>query len=179
MPHQIPEDEIYRLSTLRGVTDLDEWQRQLENSEERIRVQLHSSVDDAWRACLPTWIEVGRVKDLSRSVRVPKYWPSYANQLGRAFAEIYCDDYQFVIDMVGTLPPDSYEYLCAYDLLELIVSEFYGCELPVPKQLFAIDLPAPSVVRVETEDDHRYSELVSIGEFLHLSCLIEYGDDDA
>lgn len=179
MPHLISEDAIDRLSTLCGVTDFDDWKRQLENADDRIRAQLHGSVDDAWHACIPTWIELGRVNDFSRAVRAPKYWPSYANRLGRAFAKTYRNDYQFLIDTLGAMPRNSHEYLCAYDLLEMIVFEFYDADLSVPEPLFAIDLPVPPVVRVETDCDDRYSGFDTIGVFLHRLCLVDYGDDDA
>jgi hypothetical protein len=178
MPHPIPEDAIDRLATLRGVTDFDQWKRQLENADERIQAQLAGSVDDAWQACLPSWIEIGRVNDCSRAVRAPHYMPFYANRLGRAFAETFRDDYQFLIDVLGAMPVDSHEYLCAFDLLEMMASEFCCARLPVPEPLFAIALPVPPVVRVETACDERYNDLETIGAFLQRACLIDWGEDD-
>ncbi len=83
--------EIERLSTLSGVSDFDDWQRQTADSEARIDTHLTGDVRDAWGSCLPIWASLERANDLSRRIRVPKYWPSFATLLAREFADRFCD----------------------------------------------------------------------------------------
>ena len=177
MVHIIPKHEIYRLSRIRGIINFDAWKLQLEDAEARIDTQLKELVEEAWYACLPTWLELGRVNDLAPVLRTPKYWQSYATKLGYAFVERYRNDYQFLIDMLNVMPSNSYEYLCAYDLLEMIPFEFYTLDLPIPNQLFSLELPAPSVVLKQLSWNKRYFGLTSIGEFIRLSHVIEYVED--
>lgn len=175
MPHLIPDNAIERLSKLRGVS-LDEYKRQLEQVDTKISDRLHDSVEASWQDCFPIWLEFGRVNDLSYRIPVPYYFPSYAQMLGARFAEVHRDDYAYLINLLRTVPIKSYEYLCAYDLLETITYEFYRVNQPVPKEIYGIDLPVPLVVYREKGWNNRFCGLESIGSFIHLSYSIEYGD---
>jgi hypothetical protein len=178
MPHLIPKEAIQHLATLRGVTDFDDWKRQLDGADERIDALLQGPVADAWRSCFPIWLALGRVNDFSRAIHTPKYWPTFANHLGHAFAEVYQDQYGFLVNLLSEMPVESSEYLCAYDLLEMIVSGNSSLRIPVPDELFAIDLPVPPVVTAELQHDARYSRETNVGNLFRRMCQNEFSDED-
>jgi hypothetical protein len=176
MPHLIPDNEIERLSILSGVL-FDEFKRQIAEIDTNIIERLHDSVEASWQDCLPIWIAFGRVSDLSHRIRAPYYFPSSAKRLGNQFAEVHCKDYAYLINLLREMPTNSYEYLCAYDLLEMIAYEFYEMDRSILDEIFAIDLSVPPVVLREKGWDEQFHGLESIGKFIHQSCLIEYGED--
>ncbi|WP_442483564.1 hypothetical protein [Aeoliella sp. SH292] len=178
MYHPIEPTDIERLASLAGVANFDEWKRHLENESQRISDQLKGSIDDAWANCLPVWLALGRVRDLSRSIRVPKYSPSYANTLGLHFADTFGQRFQFLIDVLHTSPVESHEYLCAFDLLDLIACSHFTSEIDTLPALFAIDLPIPRVVQLETSHIPRFANTSTVGEFLYRVHEDEFGDDD-
>ena len=176
MPHLIPDSEIERLSSLSGVS-LDEFKHQLEKVNTKISDRFNDSVEASWQDCFPVWLEFGRVSDLSHRIRVPYYFSSCGKQLGNQFAEVHREDYAYLINLLRAMPINSYEYLCAYDLLEMIAYEFYGIDQSVPEEIYGIDLPVPPVVHCEKGWHDQFRGLESIGRFIYQSCLIEYGDD--
>jgi hypothetical protein len=173
--HPIAEADVGRLARLVGVTDAGEWRRHIE-AESRIPGLVAGDVRRSWAACLPAWLEQGRVRDLSRAVRVPKYWPSFAKALGDAFVERYWRDYPFLLGLLERHPPDSVEYLCAYDLLEGVLHEFASRDLAVPEAIFAAKGPLPPVIRRELPWDER--QLDDVGRSLARLYAEDYGPDD-
>jgi hypothetical protein len=176
MPHLISDDQIERLSSLGGVS-FDEFKHQLEKVNPKINNRLHDLVEVSWQNCFPVWLEFGRVRDLSHGYRVPYYFPAYAKYLGDQFVEIHYEDYAYLINLLKAMPINSYEYLCAYDLLEMIADKFYEIGESVPEEIYAIDLPIPPVVCCEKGWDNRFCGLESIGRFIYQSCLISYGEE--
>jgi hypothetical protein len=179
MPHLIPFAEIEHLATLDGVARLDEWQRQLKDAEDRIRTQLRGSIRDAWDCCFPTRLDLGRVRDLSRAVRVPKYWPSYANLLGSAFTNTYRNECRFLIDLLHTMPVETHEYLCACDLLEIIAFDLAFDDDPSVNEIYALTCQIPTVLFIEVKNDARFSSVKTVGAFIRQSWRMEWGDDNA
>jgi hypothetical protein len=177
MAHLIAADSIEKLATLSGVVRLDDWKEQIENAEDRIRAQLSGSVSDAWQACLPSWLEVGRVDDCSRAVRTPHYWQSYASMLGRAFAEVFRKDHKFLVDMLSDMPVESHEYLCACDLLQLIAFDLGFDDRSAFEEICGLPYPIPSVLRRELEHDGRNGHATSVGDVIRQRWLDEYGED--
>lgn len=166
MTHLIDSSAVERLARLSGVLDFDEWKRQLVDQGNRINQRLDGTVAVAWTKCLPTWLELGRVRDLSLAIRVPKYSPSFANTLGMAFAEEFRDDAAFMIEILETCPADSHEYLCAVDLLEFIACDVEPLPRGIAKTLFEIGQPLPRVVQLEIANDNRYDGITTVGEYL-------------
>jgi hypothetical protein len=160
--HPIVEADIGRLATLAGVTDPAEWGRHIE-AESRIPGLVAGDVRRSWEACLPTWLEQGRIRDLSRAVRVPMYRPSFAKTLGDAFVERHWQDYPFLLELLERHPFDSVEYLCAYDLLEGVVHEFASRDLVIPDAVLAAKGPLPPVIRRELPWDERQLDEVGRG----------------
>jgi hypothetical protein len=173
--HPIAEAAVGRLARLAGVADPAEWARHIE-AEARIPDLVAGDVGRAWEACLPTWLEQGRVRDLSRSLRVPRYWPSFAKTLGDAFAEQHWQDYSFLLELLERHPFDSAEYLCACDLLEVVVHEFASRDLEVPAAVFGAGGPLPWVIRRELPLDRR--QLCNVGESLARLYAEDYARDD-
>jgi hypothetical protein len=166
MSHLIPAADVERLASLTGLHDLEEFGRQLDGAENRAADLLAGDVQTAWEACLPFWIEQGRVRDLSRRVRVPKYWPSFANQLGSAFVSKFPAETAFMLQVFSTEPAESIEALCAYELLELMVQSLAADGLAVPHELLTSELPMPPVIRRELA--HCAGDLPTIGAGLRL-----------
>ncbi len=162
------EAEIDRLTHLAGVSRFDEWQRQLVDADRRIGAQLAGSVEEALIACIPTWRELGRVNDLSRELRVPKYFPSFATQLGRAFADKFYDQGQFLESILDDYSLGTTEYLCAFDLLAFIVGRTLPDELTSIAELFEIDRALPPVIQCEIDGLSEYQGLsgATIGQVL-------------
>ncbi len=179
MPHTLDNANVERLARLAGVHDFDEWKRQCEDQPNRIHELLDGSIAVAWSNCLPTWLALGRVRDLSRAVRVPKYWPSFGNNLGLAFADVYREDFGFLIDVLRETPVDSHEFLCALDLLDFIVSDSGSSDANMVARLSAVDCPLPRVIRLETDSDERYAGISTVGQYLRRRYIIENGDDVA
>jgi hypothetical protein len=176
MPHPLDNTNVERLARLAGVQDFDEWKRQCEDQRNRIHELLDGSIAVAWSNCLPTWLALGRVRDLSRAVRAPKYWPSFANNLGLAFADAYRDGFGFLIEVLRETPVDSHEFLCAIDLLDFIVSDADYSDANMLAELSAVDCPLPPVIRLETANDKRYAGISTVGEYLRRRHVIENGD---
>jgi hypothetical protein len=179
MPHTLDNANVERLARLSGVHDFDEWTSQCEDQPNRIRELLDGSIAVAWANCLPTWLALGRVRDLSRAVRVPKYWPSFANNLGLAFADVYRDDIAFLIKILRETPVDSHEFLCAIDLLDFIVSDADSSDANMLAQLAAVDCPLSPVILLETANDKRYAGISTVGQYLRRRHVIENGDEVA
>jgi hypothetical protein len=153
------DKEQKRLAFLAGVSEFDDWKRQLQGAEDRISLQVSGSVHIAWNACLPAWRELGRVNDLSRAVRVPKYWPHYATTLGRRFAKTFRNEYEFLIQVMESSPSASTEYLCAFDLLVYIVYEFWAADTQIPEKIFQLNLPIPPVIELEIGGCNEFENL--------------------
>jgi hypothetical protein len=180
MSYLIPENEIHHLASLVGIAHEKHSQRikQANEIEKHIIFQISNSVEFTWDKCFPTWHEFGRVQSLSPCKRVTRYSPSYATVIGLEFAAVYRDKYAFIINILDKMPFNSYEYLCAYDLLEMIAVEFWRIDQLVPEQIFDINLPVPPVIKEEVGGKEQYLSLETVGQFLHQSFLIEYGDHD-
>ncbi|MBX3419211.1 MAG: hypothetical protein KF851_16515 [Pirellulaceae bacterium] len=178
MSHAISNEKIEELAYVRGIHDFNDWQCQTENQLSRIERLLDQSIQIAWANCLPIWLEFGRVRDLSLSIRVPKYWPSFARNLGIAFAERYEDKCEFLIERLQEFPVNSHEFLCALDLLEFIVTHSCSINPRIFDQLFELDLPLSPVVVLEIKSDHRYTGLSTVGQFLKRRHAFENGDAD-
>jgi hypothetical protein len=177
MAHLIEPDEVGRLASLAGLARLDEWGRQRENLDARIDSQLCGNVQQAWNACLPTWLELGRVSDLSRAVRVPRYWPTYARELGLAFADRFEKEWRFILGILRSMPVESHEYLCACDLLRMMTCHFEFDDQAALEEIFALDCPLPSVLQVEYECVDRFRDARTVGAFIRQAWLEECGDD--
>lgn len=153
MAHLIEENDIERLAFLSGVHSLDLWREHLAKAKILTSKLLSGTVQEAWDACLPFWLEQGRVNDLSHGVRITGYFPSFACLLGNAFREKFADQYLFLIEILEREPLKSVEYLCAFDLLEEIYLVMKKQERKVPldlfKRIFRINRPVPPVVRAE------------------------------
>ncbi len=172
MAHLIPDSEVERLSSLAGVS----W-KNAQHPHGEFNIKLHDLIEESWQHCFPIWRKYGRVNDLSYKIRVPSYCPSFANIIGHQFVETHYKDYAYLINLLETMPINSYEYLCAYDLLEMIADEFYSRDEDIPTAILAINLPIPHVVHQEKGWDKRFDGLASIGKFIHKSCLISFGDE--
>jgi hypothetical protein len=170
--HPIAEADVGRLAGLAGVRDPEEWKSHIE-ARSRIPELVAGDVRRNWEACLPAWLEQGRVRDLSPSIRVPRYFPSFAKVLGDAFVERHWRDYPFLLGLLERHPFDSIEYLCACDLLEGVVHEFASRDLAMPEAIVAAQGPLPPVIRRELPWDER--QLESVGQ--NLARL--YAADDA
>ncbi len=83
-------------------------------------IQLTGKIEEDWQRSLGVWKHVGRVEDLPRDTRVPKYVPSDAKILGQKFASTYKDDYKIVVSKLAS--NDEIEILCAFEILELLWS---------------------------------------------------------
>ncbi len=151
---------------------------QLENANERVQEYLNGSVEEDWQNSFPIWQKLGRIKDLSKSLRVPKYFPSFACFLGQAFVQKHWQSYSYIVQILYQYAPDSTEALCAYDLLELMIDEFWSKDLPVPEELFAISFPISPVIQEEICGLTGYSELAqeTVGECLRCYYQVEYTD---
>lgn len=176
MPHTLDNASVERLARLAGVQDFDEWKRQCEDQPRRIRELIDGSIAVAWSNCLPTWLALGRVRDLSRAVRIPKYWSSFGNNLGLAFADLHREDFGFLIAVLRETPVDSHEFLCALDLLDFIVSDSRSSDANIVTRLAAVDCPLPPVIRLETDDDERYAGVTTVGQYLKRRYVIENAD---
>jgi hypothetical protein len=155
--------------------DPEEWKRPIE-ARSRILELVAGDVRRDWEACLPAWLEQGRVRDLSPSIRVPRYLPTFAKALGDAFVERHWRDYPFLLGLLDRHPFDSIEYLCACDLLEGVVHEFASRELAIPEAIFAAQGPLPPVIRRELPWDQR--QLDSVGQSLARLYASGYAPDD-
>jgi hypothetical protein len=179
MAHLIPENEIERLSSLCGVS-FEEYKLvidQLAQLNPTMLEPIYDSVETAWQICFPVWREFGRVQDLSHCIRTPHYYPSYAQYLGEQFVEVHREDFAYLLNLLTTMPINSYEYLCAYDLLEMTAGEFCRINQPVPEAIYEADRPVPPVIYREKAWDKSFHGLESIGRFIRQSCLISDGDD--
>jgi hypothetical protein len=101
---------------------------------------LAGAVGEAWARCLPVWRARGRIEDLPRHVTFPRYRVSSEKWLGRAFAETFLADWQFVAGRLSS--PDPVEGVCAHDMLKLMIERW---EL-VPLGVWAISAPLPEWV---------------------------------
>lgn len=174
MAHVIANSEIERLAQLAGVVNFDDWQRQYVDSENKIALLISGDIGQSWNACLPIWIEFGRVKDLSEAVRVPRYWPSFARNLGYAFAGRFQDQFEFLVKQLRQEPVNSYEYLFACDLLLFIVDEFSSRRGPVPAELFLLQEPLSPVIDRELAFEEPKPQ--TVGEMLKRYCDRNYAD---
>lgn len=170
------DEEVKRLSTLSGVHDFDEWKRHVSAAESAADQHLAGSVDDAWHSCLPIWKALGRANDLSRRVRVPKYWPSLATLLAQEFASRFWNDRGYLISVLSRSDPDSPEYLIAYDLLENMVGE--PRRMVEVADLFQLSFPIPQVIKAEIAGLSEYDGLATetVGKLLERKYEIDWGD---
>jgi hypothetical protein len=169
----IDPDEIQRLARISSIKNPQEYRSQFNNATERLAAQLRGSVAESWNMCFPTWLDsLGRVKDLACGVRKMTYVPSYATVLGREFVQAYSKDYRFLIDLLFEMPVNSHEYLCACDLLEMMVEEFHIINKNSKlEELYRIDRLMPPVIILEFSCDLNYDCLTLVGEFLRQVAL--------
>jgi hypothetical protein len=149
------------LSSLSGVSDFDAWKQDADRFARAGSELVAGPIEDAWLACYPEWEKLGRVRDLSRSIRLTKYWPSFATQLGELFGETHWRDYGFVLHLLRSSPVDSTPYLCAVDLLVDMAWAFARRGLPVPEDLRECQLPLPPVIVDEISGSIDYEGLES------------------
>ena len=108
-----------------------------------------STIEQQWLECLGLWTPFGRVEDLPRDVRVPKYAPSEPTLAGREFARKHRENYSFLAARL--IAGDAFERLCAFECLEYMCWEFgIGA---VPKEILAISESMPSVILAELVGD--------------------------
>jgi hypothetical protein len=176
--HLIDPDQVFRLATLAGVPRFEEWKRQLEGMDERTESQLRGAVGDAWNACLPTWLELGRVRDLSRAVRAPKYWPSYARELGTAYARKFESEWRFVLGILQSMPVESHEFLCACDLLEMMTCHYGFNDAEAREQIFRLELPLPQALQMELRNAGQFRHVRTIGDYFRQTWFEECGEGD-
>ena len=160
-----------------GIPTLDAWTADLANASERIETQLNGTIKEAWELCLPTWINLGRVRDLSRAVRVPKYFPSYGNQLGQAFAYKFRQEDVFLANILRESPIDSHEYLIACDLLDMIVCESVDDPDVHHERIFQLAFDVPPVLRRELSHKPSHYPSTTIGALLRKLYQDEWSDD--
>jgi hypothetical protein len=121
----------------------------------------------AWVRCLRVWKPLGRVNDLPKGRRLPKYTPMFGTLLGWEFAERYRADYPFVLDRFGS--EDSLEVACAFDILEFMVEsrtpDNWGDA--VPPRLLELTAPLPARFLEELRSDPLYADFEgrTLGEY--------------
>jgi len=146
------------------------WHWDLEqSSDESLKRHLVGSVEDAWRQCLPVWLNSpwndedfahgGRVNDYPFGLHRPRYRPSDATRLGHMFVERFPADYGFLLDRYMHGSPG--EKLCAFDLLHFLAYEFYFEEKPLPEVLGNSDLPLLEIVRADLEYEPSFLEALT------------------
>lgn len=116
-----------------------------------------------WQNALAIWRKRGRVEDLPRDQRRPRYTPDSGKRLGLDFAVQYRDCFPFVISRLST--DDPFEYLCAFEVLETICWEFYSGA--VPDQLLGLDHLLPEVIQEELGGDTEVDDFrgTTMGEY--------------
>lgn len=117
-------------------------------------IELSGKFEEDWRRGLAFWKSSGRVEDLPRSVRVPKYFPSEGKSYGQTLAARYMYNYQGLVEELKK--QDEFESLCAFEILELICWEYgIGC---VPDELLQLSVPIPPKIQGEIPDDPEVNE---------------------
>ena len=171
-------DDMRGLAFLAGVSDFDDYKLQTARKGE-LPDLVAGTVDQAWHRCLPEWKALGRVRDKSLCMQVPKYWPSFASVLGRCFIERFRDDSRFLIALLDAFPISSTEYLCVTDLLDFMLDEHAYDSPEIRDQLFALRGPLPPVVQFECQHARHYKDHAdSIGQFLKRDFSHQYGEED-
>lgn len=179
MPHIIDIAIIDRLAHLAGVPKFSDWKLELRDNALDADALLNGAIAEAWSKCLPTWIELGRVRDLSHGIRVSKYFPSFATRLGRAFAERFLDESPFLVQMLEAHPANSHEYLCAVDILEF---QALDLDLPGPNtraSLFGLPHPVPAVIIAEMQWNDLYAGVATVGDYLRQRYEEEWGEEES
>lgn len=139
-----------------------------------IEEYFYYNIEKSWDKCLKVWRKNGRIEDLPRNLRVPKYRPAFGKMLGLEFAARFKDQYSYVISKLHS--NDNVESLCAFECLEYICWEFgYG---NVPIDIFDILIPLPEKIIEEIHGDADAPNFngSKIGEFLRYKFLEEYAE---
>jgi hypothetical protein len=117
--------------------------------QENIREFISEDIEASWNNCLKIWIKHRRIEDFPRSMRLPRYTPSFGKRLGLEFARTFKHQYQFIIEKLYS--EDKIETLCAFECLEFICWE-YGID-NVPLEIYEITLPIPDKIMKEIDGD--------------------------
>lgn len=168
--------EIDRLSSLAGVHDFEEWQQQLVDAQPWIEQLLRGGVKTLGAPACRSGSPLAALT-ISRCVRAPKYWPSFATSLAREFAARFENEHNFLVSVLVESDPASTQYLIAYDLLEMMVAAPY--ENAENSVLFAIDLPVPPVIEAEIRDLPEYGHIArrTVGAVLQRKYEIDWTDE--
>ena len=107
------------------------------------------SIERDWNECMRLWRHIGRVEDFPRNERRPKYAPSEGKTLGLNFAKSHVASHAFLTDRLTH--GDDTEQLCAFECLEYMCREIGAGQ--VPKSIFALENPIPTVIVEELHGD--------------------------
>ena len=110
-----------------------------------MNIELTGRIEEDWSEGIKIWEQLGRVEDLPRDVRVPKYAPSLGKRYGQEFAKAYKSNFEAIVSKLEK--GNELEKLCAFEVLELICWE-YG-QGNVPSELLNIEFPIPQVILCE------------------------------
>lgn len=114
--------------------------------------QLTGKFEDDWALGLELWKILGRVEDLPRDVRVPKYSPSEGKIFGQKLALKYKANFKQLIEKLGSI--DNCETLCAFEILEYICWEYGPGH--VPEELLALSCQIPVKILEELPYDPEF-----------------------
>lgn len=127
---------------------------------------LAGALVDAWPRCLRVWSSKGRVNDLPRGIRLPRYIPSFGAILGQHFFDRFPDSYPFLLNRLENGGP--LESACAFDLLDFLARRLSEIRAPLPEALRTCSLPLPPRIQTELAGDRIYKDqrLDSVGKLL-------------
>ena len=126
-------------------------------------IELSRIFEKDWERGLEIWSEYGRVEDLPRDERVPKYSPSKGKLYGLCLARKYKKDYKKLISKLERC--NEFELLCAFEVLEFMCWEFDQESFPIA--LFGINVRLPRKIIQEIPSDSEVDAFngSSIGEW--------------
>ncbi|MDB5348267.1 MAG: hypothetical protein JWP89_6644 [Schlesneria sp.] len=102
-------------------------------------------VSSSWDRCFSIWSQAGRVEDLPHGVRMSRYQPSLGKRLGQKFADLFCDETDFLIQKLRDRDPVI--SLCAFDLIEEVFRVFQTREETPPAAFLELNDPIPAIAR--------------------------------
>ena len=120
----------------------------------------------AWAKCCAIWEADGRVQDFPHGMRRPWYNPSLGKRLGIEFAARFYLETDFFIEKLSSRK--EFDRVCAFDLIEMVASEYEFQEMNLPNALTELDCPIPQIQYDEINSDHLFNDFVgrTVGEFL-------------
>jgi hypothetical protein len=129
----------------------------------------------SWDRCFVVWSQAGRVEDFPHGVRMSIYQPSLGKRLGQKFADLFCDETDFLIQKLRDRNPAI--RLCAFDLIEEVFGVFQTREETPPAAFLELNDPIPAIALQDIRNEHFYRSFTGyqVGPFLVY--LIESADD--